>query len=381
MVASDSDLPSRSITRPPGAGSSRQNRPFLKLGVAFVAGLLALVASEAFCRLFLPVSGSIRFEQDVEELRGIGLSRLASVFENDSELFWRFAPNQTLAAGGPFFGVISNDAGLREDHHVPLETPENEFRVLFLGDSCTFGYGLDHAQSFVQNSEDRLRQRLERPVECLNAGVPGYSLFQGWQLYETRARGYQPEVVVLCFGWNDMVSWDARSDLEHLELARSAQPNSILRWSRLCQMAWQAAARLDEGNRPARPRLLPREFRALLDQFRQGVQAHDAQLLVLVWGFRFQVAERPFERTAWQNELYEFAQQSSVPLIDLVTEFQQLANDHGVEAVFLDEGHGTQLANARVGELLSEVLARFAGSSDVEQARSPGTKKPVTMTE
>ena len=356
----------------------RWDHPFYKIGIALSAGVLALAASEAFCRVFMPASRSIRFEQDIEELQGIGLSRLASVFEDDSELFWRFAPNQTLPTGGPFFGVISNDAGMREDHPVSLEKPASEFRVLFLGDSCTFGYGLDHAHSFVQQTEDQLRQRLNRPVECLNAGVPGYSLFQGSQLYATRAHQYQPEVVVLCFGWNDMVPWDALSDLEHLELSQAAKPNSILQWSRLCQLAWQAATRNDDGRRQPRPRLLPSEFRRLLNQFHQEVQSHQAQLLVLVWGFRFQVAERPWERTAWQQEQYKFAEQSSVPIVDLVTEFQQLAEDHGVEAVFLDEGHATELANTRVAELVSDVLARLADNADV---RSSQSKEPNAATQ
>ena len=215
----------------------RQHPTLLRLILASTSVVLAIAVGEAFCRSFLPTPRSIRFEQDVEELNGLELRQLASVFENDSELFWRIGGNKRLPGSGPFFGVIFNDAGFREDHSIPVMSAGGELRVLCLGDSCTFGYGLDHAQSFVQICEDHLAEELNEPVECINAGVPGYTLLQGRQLFTTRGQQYDPDVVVLCFGWNDMVSWDSRSDYEHLELSRLAQANSVLQWSRLCQLA------------------------------------------------------------------------------------------------------------------------------------------------
>lgn len=115
---------------------------------------------------------------------------------------------------------------------------------------------------------------------------------------------------------------------------------------------------MSQNQRP-RPRLLPEEFRRLLDEFHVDLCQQNRQLVVLVWGFRFQVTARPYERTLWQRELYEFGRETAVPVTDLVPEFQQLANQRGVDQVFLDEGHGTSLTNERVGKLLAEEIARF----------------------
>jgi lysophospholipase L1-like esterase len=43
---------------------------------------------------------------------------------------------------------------------------------------------------------------LARPLEFRNAAVPGYTTEQGIRWFD-RLKGWQPDVVLLCFGWND----------------------------------------------------------------------------------------------------------------------------------------------------------------------------------
>jgi lysophospholipase L1-like esterase len=83
------------------------------------------------------------------------------------------------------------------------------YRILALGDSCTFGYIAHATIGFVAQPYplrlERLVERRNGPgrIEVLNAGQPGYNSFQGLLLLRTKLRGLEPDLVTVRFGWND----------------------------------------------------------------------------------------------------------------------------------------------------------------------------------
>ncbi len=88
-----------------------------------------------------------------------------------------------------------------------LEKRPDEVRVVFLGGSTAFGYGVsrdDAAYSAVV--EKLLKESPElagRDVEVWNAGVVGYCSAQELVLFTTRIADYRPDLVVLLDGYND----------------------------------------------------------------------------------------------------------------------------------------------------------------------------------
>lgn len=78
---------------------------------------------------------------------------------------------------GPYrWSYRVNAQGLREDDEVPADRP-GAFRVLALGDSWIFGISTDQARTLDRGLEALLGARLGRPVEVINAGVPGAGAF------------------------------------------------------------------------------------------------------------------------------------------------------------------------------------------------------------
>jgi lysophospholipase L1-like esterase len=105
-------------------------------------------------------------------------------------------------------GQPLNSLGFRSAEFGPRRP--GVYRVLALGDSCTFGYvAREDGIGFVlQPYPLRLQRLVERRIgagrlEVLNAGMPGYNSYQGLLLLRTRLRGLAPDLVTVRFGWND----------------------------------------------------------------------------------------------------------------------------------------------------------------------------------
>ena len=335
-----------------------------KVTLAALAGFLALLTCEILLQLIEQPTASIRFQQDVGVLDQHGMTQLAALVENDTELFWRLSPGTTLPlADSPFYGTIANQQGLREDHEIPAEKPANRLRILFLGDSCTFGFGLKHNEGYVDIAEQRLNQNLAgRSVECINAGVPGYTLFQGWRFWQTAGHLLKPDFVVVCFGANDMDSWDDKTDREHHAHLQQLQPPGLLRNSAISRRLWATYHRFGPEQVIPKPRVTVEDFQYLLGKLHASITAKQAKMVIISWPLLFQVEESREFRTPWQQEMVSFAQQHQVLLLDLVPEFHQLADQHGARALYFDKGHASALGNQEIGKRVADLLEKNIGN-------------------
>jgi lysophospholipase L1-like esterase len=116
----------------------------------------------------------------------------------DPLLFWSLQPNRQHELGG------TNSLGLRGPEVAPAKPP-GEFRVLSLGESTTYGWRIPYTDCYSALLEVELRSRSSRPVRVINAGVPGYSVMQGWLYLQDRGLRLQPDAVLLYFGINDFL--------------------------------------------------------------------------------------------------------------------------------------------------------------------------------
>ena len=94
----------------------------------------------------------------------------------------------------------TNGDGLREDHEYALEKAPGVRRVILLGDSFVFGFGLR-----LEHTMGHQLASLLDPAgwEILNLGVPAYNTIDEVQFFRRRGLKYQPDVVVLVYHPND----------------------------------------------------------------------------------------------------------------------------------------------------------------------------------
>ncbi|MBD3256809.1 hypothetical protein GF377_00150, partial [candidate division GN15 bacterium] len=127
-----------------------------------------------------------------------------SIIKKDHDLFWRLRPNREEASRfyeGKTYRI--NNLGLRGDNIGGKTKP----RIVALGNSCTFGWGVDDNQAFPAV----LEEKLDRSYEVINAGVPGYSSYQGRVFFEQELVDLDPDVVLIMFSWNDI--WAAAGEI------------------------------------------------------------------------------------------------------------------------------------------------------------------------
>ena len=127
---------------------------------------------------------------------------------DDPEIGYEPLPN--LAYSGEDLGAYdyrerSNSLGFRDVEH-PLARPPSTYRVLVLGDSIAAGLKIDRReQAFPALLEGRLRAA-GVPAEVLNFGVSGYDTRQEVAMLRARGLAFHPDLVVVAFCLNDLLS-------------------------------------------------------------------------------------------------------------------------------------------------------------------------------
>ena len=110
----------------------------------------------------------------------------------DDTLGWALRPNSSAWSGatGTQVHYTINSDGLRDDE-TSREKPPGTFRIVLLGDSRTFGYGVAIDQHFSRVIEGYFSN-----LEAINLGVSGYGVDQ--ELLALRSKGlkYQPDLVI-----------------------------------------------------------------------------------------------------------------------------------------------------------------------------------------
>jgi lysophospholipase L1-like esterase len=126
-----------------------------------------------------------------------GYGRL-EIYEPDPLLYWRLKPNQDCFTKIDRKPVHINSHGTRGPE-FQMPKPPGTFRILSLGDSRTFGWGLAQAETYSELLRAALQSAWGNAtnVEVINAGVNAWSYPQMLAYFREVGLGYQPDCVIL----------------------------------------------------------------------------------------------------------------------------------------------------------------------------------------
>ncbi len=94
--------------------------------------------------------------------------------------------------------------GLRAGAEPAVPKPERLHRIMILGDSQAFGWGVPLEATVGEQLEGVLSAGRDASIEVVNAAVPGYNTFQQAALFERLAPRYRPDCVLVLFTSNDL---------------------------------------------------------------------------------------------------------------------------------------------------------------------------------
>ena len=205
---------------------SRRKRLLLNLALAALTVVLCLTAFEVVLRL-------------------AGYGNL-EVYEPDPKVYWRLKPNQDCFTKVDHRPVHINAQGTRGPEFSATKPP-GTLRILSLGDSRTFGWGLRDEETYSRQLERLWQEHVEKcsastlalspgggsqqqrdlaepgvaggalkRVEVINAGVNGWSYPQMLVFYREFAVRWEPDMVVL----GDANLWTQFTEKNDLEFVR-----------------------------------------------------------------------------------------------------------------------------------------------------------------
>jgi lysophospholipase L1-like esterase len=110
------------------------------------------------------------------------------------------APNFRLRSGT--FVISTNSLGFRGPE-MRSQKPTGTKRIAIVGGSAVFGYLVNDGQEAARLLQEGFRSD-GCAVEVINAGVPGYNLFQSLVRYEETVAPLAIDIVILYAGFNDL---------------------------------------------------------------------------------------------------------------------------------------------------------------------------------
>lgn len=306
------------------------------------------------------------------------LQTMQTIFVKHQDLGWSLRPASTVSWGG--VEVKINERGLRGPL-IPYPRDESKPRILYLGDSVTFGYMLpEYHESYPFVIERLLEGEFHRGFETVNAGVGGYSPWQHLIFLEQEGVKYEPDIIVLGFVLNDVVEkfqltrYGGNIGGRHLERAYHPwrdwfESNSALKV--LLSRFWKTEQVLPEAHQDAVEREISvvedlakrsesseiREAWALTRKSLEGLvtlcRERGVPIVVVIFPFTFQFDD-PAGLSAPQKELQSFCDTHDVPFLDLLPLMGDYLKKEGKtpDALFLDADHMSVLGCQVTGEMV-----------------------------
>lgn len=261
-----------------------------------------------------------------------------------------------------------NKAGMRWRLYSEKK-PADTIRIAVIGDSVAFGFGLAPEESFPVMLENMLQQGSNKRIEVINFSVTGYGIEAYNEVYVTKARNYQPDIVLMTYILNDMTP---PSDIFAIirdvmkgggQLKKVAKVSQFAAW---LMVTWNEAKNSLRGDRSFTslyedPATLEK-LKAHLDTLKNHVESDKAQLVVFVFPYFTELDDYPFKGI--HAKVDKAIGDVGAEYHDLLDDFQQ----HDATAIQLQAGDITH-PNAAGNRIAAQAMVRIISSKPWWQSR------------
>jgi hypothetical protein len=338
------------------------------------------------------------------------------MFESDPQAGYRLRSHYSSEVRVPEYRtrIITDAEGYRtSDSETPLP---DAVRLLAVGDSFTFGVGVDAEKAFPEQLEARLNAGSGSAWDVRNGGVGGYGPLRTARALRGRQAKWQPNVIVhAVYVGNDLEDSDPGALLQDtpvkdgrlitpghhplLQLRLALRTRSHL-YTFLRQNLygvyrasglWQRSQYLDPIGLAVWPARVTEVTwpagQAAIADIRDWAVEHDARYLVVVIPARWQVSDEAWDRyrKAWrkpneefdrgraQREVFAVLEEMEIPAVNLLPALRR-AETSGTRTYYRQDPHWTPAAHDLAAQLIHHKMAdlgwlRGSASGDGQVAR------------
>ena len=313
----------------------------LRLLAIFIVFIVFLALGELLIRFYLGHNTAY----DIE------MTKYAMHLKNDSQnplIGHVHRPNKSMELMNVMVDI--NSDGFR-DKDYPVDR-NDKYRIIFLGDSLTFGWGVKEEETFATLLEEDLDTK--NPTEVINFGTGNYNTEQEVNLFLEKGLKYNPDKVVLFYFINDAEITPEKSGLW------------FLGYSQFISFYWSRINSLLNNFLPSKS--FQEYYESLYDEGQQGwinsrkaiIQLRD---ICESKGIQFQVVLLP-ELHDVNNEIFTnvydnlslFLEENNIEYMNLAKLFENHPNQ--IELwVSYDDAHPNNIAHRKIAEATSEFIS------------------------
>jgi len=322
---------------------------------------------------------------------------LAGFHQFDADLGWIQIPNYEAFLRGKDFNVTirSNSYGFR-DTEYQISRQAGVKRVIVLGDSYTWGWGVEQEETFCEIAE-----RAMKNTEFINLGHNAYGTAQEYLIFKKWGIKFSPDLTVLAFYYNDLddnYSESLKRPLFRLEkgnlvlknrpkpfksaIKKFWQKNFLLynfidyRVAMLKQLSLSKPSKVRHGFKACFYRNYSERTNAAWDLTKTLLMKIDElthhRLLIMYIPYRLQVEHKAYQKVLAASHVDEkeidilhpnkilksFSEDHGIPFLDLTPYFRK-ANEEDILLYFKHDGHLTKDAHELAAQKLREQIEKL----------------------
>lgn len=208
----------------------------------------------------------------------------------------------------------------------PKQKPEENYRIMVLGDSFTFGEGVRYDDIFTSRLQSLLREKLTPIIRVLNFGVSGWSTHHEIAFLRHAGRRFEPDLVLLVFVLND-ANYAGGLDLFE-NFRHTYEPPALLRRSYFAGYVYARIAQHIVGRRYVSSLVESslnkyRKWQKTLGRLQRGKElaaSIGAEFAVIVFPFMYELGEDyPFGHI--HDMVRSACEEYQIPILDLFDAF------------------------------------------------------------
>jgi lysophospholipase L1-like esterase len=299
----------------------------------------------------------------------------ALLYERQGNLLFTPIPNQEYTEKVSLSSSKINDLGLRGG---PVDLSRGTKKILALGDSVTYGYGLDDDHTYPAMLQKALDRKFPQQYTVLNGGVNAYPVsFEHQKFLYLWEKGLHPDILIVGYSFNEgrlghLVGSDDRTKSEFAHRVRVKNTLRTIALYNLIVENWARRAydKMTSNLVPGTNFVtLSQEdvdivYGRQLEDFVSDLRTRNVKPIFLLFcGYDARVNNYD-DAGPFQKVFRNFAERQGLPLL---RSRQALLKDESVTTdlhpYFQDLSHMKPTGTARVGEMIADTLPQLSRRS------------------